>query len=178
MSHPGPTWGPRRPGLPTALTLEEEARRGLWGHSGARSRSSFLFVGVRLGVGGNLRTWSQKGVLASHWSGLGRRRPGGLGWSWGKGPPGQACRSRPGWRGVCSGSEMERVSVWGEEKLMGEGRARGGAWQGLVMVGIPNFIPESSGKSGKVGGLTPGLCCSEGTPVAVGFSQRRQVPKC
>ena len=26
MSHPGPTWGPRGPGLPTALTLEEEAR--------------------------------------------------------------------------------------------------------------------------------------------------------
>ena len=60
---------------------------------------------------------------------------------------------------------------------MGEGRAQGRAWQGPIRVGIPNFIPESSGKSGKVGGLMPGLCCSEGTPVAVGFSQSRQVPQ-
>lgn len=90
-----------------------------------------------------------------------RARPAGVGLA------GAAYAVRGGARsGVCG-----REAHWEQRGL-----ARGWARQGLVRVGIPNFIPVSSGKPGQVGGLTPGLC-SEGALAAVGVSQRRQVPQ-
>ena len=65
-------------------------------------------------LGGRLAHVVTEGRSRATLIGAGREEDGGLGWSWGKGPPGQACRSRPGWGGVCSRSEMERVRVWRE----------------------------------------------------------------
>lgn len=152
MSHPGPAWGP----------------------SSARSRPSFLFMDVRP-RGRPLERPVTEGCCRAPLVSAGQEEGGASAGSGGR-APGQACRNRPGWGGVCS-PRWSAFGVCGREAHWEQrGLARGWARQGLVRVGIPNFIPASSGKPGQVGGLTPGLC-SEGALAAVGVSQRRQVPQ-